>query len=43
MLHDPSLTIAEIAVKLGFYDAYAFSNQFKKIVGVSPKVFRDEF
>lgn len=43
MLHDPSLSIAEIAAKLGFYDAYAFSNQFKKIVGISPKQFRDEF
>lgn len=41
MLHDPNLTISEIADMLGFYDSYAFSNQFKKIVGVSPKNFRE--
>ncbi|WP_458787992.1 helix-turn-helix domain-containing protein [Vallitalea sediminicola] len=42
MLHNPNLTISEIADMLGFYDSYAFSNQFKKIVGVSPKKFRGQ-
>ncbi|GKX29241.1 hypothetical protein SH1V18_17210 [Vallitalea longa] len=42
MLHNPNLTISQIAEMLGFYDQYAFSNQFKKIVGMSPKKFRSE-
>ncbi len=33
----PEMSIKEIALNLGFYDEYHFSNQFKKIIGVSPK------
>lgn len=42
MLHNPNLTISQIAEMLGFYDQYAFSNQFKRIVGMSPRKFRRE-
>lgn len=34
------LTLREISDMLGYTDQYAFSNQFKKITGMSPKVFR---
>jgi AraC family transcriptional regulator, arabinose operon regulatory protein len=40
LLHQPNISIKEIAARLGYADQYAFSNQFKKLVGVSPKVFR---
>ncbi|MBC7959963.1 MAG: helix-turn-helix domain-containing protein [Vallitaleaceae bacterium] len=43
LLHQPNITIKEIATRLGFVDQYAFSNQFKKMVGVSPKVFRETY
>jgi len=31
-----NMTIADVALEMGFYDQCAFSNQFKKIIGVSP-------
>ena len=37
----PEMPIKEVAISLGFYDEYHFSNQFKKIKGVSPKKFKN--
>lgn len=36
LLETTDLSIAEVADNLGFYDAYYFSNFFKKFIGVSP-------
>ena len=36
------ITVKEIAHNLGFFDEYHFSKQFKKIMGVSPSVWRGE-
>jgi len=33
-------TIKEIAFKLGYYDSYAFSKQFKQIEGITPNAYR---
>lgn len=38
----PEMTIKEVALNLGFYDEYHFSNQFKKITGTSPKKYKTE-
>jgi AraC-like DNA-binding protein len=40
MLVDPRLTLATIAERCGFCDAFHFSKRFKQIVGVSPAEFR---
>lgn len=40
LLHNKDKTITEIALGLGFYDAYHFSKIFKKKMGVSPKQYR---
>ncbi len=37
------LTITEIAFSLGFYDHSHFYKYFKKIVGVSPKAFKNKY
>ncbi len=42
LLIETDLRIGEIAYKTGFYDAYYFSNAFKKLYGVSPKNFRKQ-
>lgn len=39
LLLDENLSIQEVAGALGYCDSYAFCNQFKKIVGVSPGKF----
>ncbi|MCH2176449.1 MAG: AraC family transcriptional regulator [Lentisphaeria bacterium] len=36
MLLSRNMTIADVALDMGFYDQSAFSNQFKKIIGISP-------
>ena len=40
MLADGHRTVREIALALGFPDAFSFSRQFKQTVGVSPSRFR---
>lgn len=40
MLADNNLSIKEIANELGYTDAYAFSKQFKKLMGISPSEFK---
>lgn len=37
-----NLSVKEIAFQLGFKDPFYFSNFFKKHIGVSPKVYRDQ-
>ena len=40
MLESGKMSIAEIASETGFYDSCYFSRYFKKITGVSPKVYK---
>lgn len=40
-LHNPALSIKLISMDLGYKDQYAFSNQFKKYIGMSPGKFRN--
>lgn len=40
LLHETTMTIAEIADQLGYEDVYHFSRQFKLKTGVSPSRFR---
>lgn len=40
LLHYPDKSVKLISDNIGYTDQYAFSNQFKKIVGVSPREFR---
>ena len=40
LLEDTDLTIHAIAGELGYADAFTFSRQFKKTVGISPNLFR---
>jgi AraC-like DNA-binding protein len=40
MLASKDITIKEIAFKLGYYDSYAFSKQFKQIEGITPNAYR---
>lgn len=42
LLQTTETSLKTIAVDLGYANQYAFSTQFKKIVGVSPKRFREE-
>ena len=42
LLADAELPIAEIALRLGFFDQSHFSNTFRRFVGVSPARFRRE-
>jgi AraC-like DNA-binding protein/quercetin dioxygenase-like cupin family protein len=43
LLADGTLAVYQVATKMGFDDPYYFSRQFKKITGVSPKVFQSRF
>ncbi len=36
----PQITVKEVAYNLGFYDEYHFSKQFKKIMRVSPSLYK---
>lgn len=42
LLHDPSLTITEIAQRIGYDDACYFSRLFKKHETISPKEYRSK-
>jgi AraC-like DNA-binding protein len=35
----PEWSLANVALQLGFYDQAHFSNQFKQVVGLSPKIY----
>jgi AraC-like DNA-binding protein len=37
------LSVAEVAQRCGFYDAFHFSRQFKKSLGVTPRDYRQRF
>lgn len=39
MLLDKHMSVKSVALELGYYDEYAFSNQFKNQVGMSPSKF----
>ena len=41
-LADSSLTVREIAVRVGYPDPFHFSRSFKNAVGISPAQFREE-
>ena len=41
LLKETKMTISQIALETGFADLNYFSRLFKKIVGVSPKAFRN--
>ena len=41
MLENSDLLISDIAFRVGFDDPYYFSRIFKKIVGASPRTFRN--
>ena len=41
LLKSTNMKINQIALKLAFDDPYYFSRIFKKIVGVSPKAYRE--
>ncbi len=43
MLAQNQISISEIALQTGFYDASHFSNQFQKTIGQSPKSYREKF
>ncbi len=40
LLRDPDMTLADIADRGGFCDAFHFSRRFKQIIGLSPTEFR---
>lgn len=40
LMEDPSLSISEIVYKIGYESIATFSNTFKKLVGISPKKYR---
>ena len=42
-LEESELSITEVAHQLGYPDVYLFSRQFKTIMGVSPRAFRQHF
>ena len=43
MQESPSLSLEEIALKSGFKSGSAFTEAFKRILGISPKVYRKTF
>jgi PAS domain S-box-containing protein len=40
MLHDSTLSIAEVSARAGYYDQSAFTRQFRRVVGVTPGAYR---
>ncbi|MER6827303.1 AraC family transcriptional regulator [Streptosporangium sp. NPDC000563] len=41
MLAEPAATVATVARRVGYSDAFGFSSAFKRVLGVSPSVYRD--
>ena len=42
LLQTTSFSIKKIAITIGYSDQYIFSNQFKSVYGVSPKIYREK-
>lgn len=42
LLQQPDISIADVAMKVGFEDQGYFSRQFKQVMGVSPSAFQRE-
>lgn len=42
LLEESSLSIKAISLELGYADAFTFSRQFKKVVGIPPTTYRDK-
>jgi AraC-like DNA-binding protein len=42
MLLGTEMSLKEIAAAIGFFDEFAFSNRFKRTVGLSPRAFRQK-
>jgi AraC-like DNA-binding protein/quercetin dioxygenase-like cupin family protein len=40
LMSQPSLSVTNLAMDLGYNNIYEFSRHFKQVVGVSPKIFR---
>ena len=43
MLHKPGKTVTEIAYRLGYSDAAHFTRAFRRIAGVTPQVYRQQY
>jgi YesN/AraC family two-component response regulator len=43
LLCETDLSFSAIASETGFYDAFYFSKMFKRLKGISPKLFRDTY
>ncbi|GAA3419728.1 AraC family transcriptional regulator [Streptosporangium vulgare] len=41
MLAEPAATVATVARRVGYSDAFGFSSAFKRVLGVSPSAYRD--
>lgn len=41
-LHDPQCSISEVAQRVGFTDSNYFSRQFKRVMGMSPRAYRQQ-
>jgi AraC family transcriptional regulator len=41
LLHQKSLSLAEISLQVGFHDQSRFTSVFRKRVGFTPKQYRD--
>ncbi|MGH2543707.1 MAG: helix-turn-helix domain-containing protein [Ardenticatenaceae bacterium] len=42
LLKEPSLTVSQVALEVGFSDSNYFSRQFKRVTGRNPTSFRKE-
>ena len=40
LLHRPDMTVAAVARRVGYADAFGFSAAFKRVQGVSPTAYR---
>lgn len=42
LLHDTNLSILAISERLGYYDSSHFGRIFKKVTGLTPRMFRHQ-